>query len=164
MKNETRTPILQRLKESAQRGIDNTVQYAADVATGKKLWEGITTNDGAVDGWIAHGANELTTVFLTGNAAPVYSRSLSPMDTSSPDIAPEQADQAPAQDQAASVQPINEIRTHQQAKAANNQSVTVTDSPAEEMNETMFQSSLGKLVDRIRNMNPAMQQEKELKI
>ena len=65
--------VLQKMAESAK-------QYGKDVITGKKLWEGIKQNDGAVDGWVAHGATELANMLLHGHPAPVYARTLGPAD------------------------------------------------------------------------------------
>lgn len=64
--------------ESVAQGLENSKQYGKDVITGKKAWEGLKENDGALDGWIAHGSTELANMLLHGHPAPVYARTLSP--------------------------------------------------------------------------------------
>lgn len=64
--------------DSAAQGLANAKQYGKDVVSGKKLWEGLKENDGALDGWIAHGSTELANMMLHGHPAPVYARTLSP--------------------------------------------------------------------------------------
>ena len=82
--------------DSMARGAENAKQYGKEVVTGQKLWEGITQNDGALDGWIAHGATELGNMLLHGHPAPVYARTLSPahqqteVETSQDEVQPEQ--------------------------------------------------------------------------
>ena len=64
--------------DAMAQGVENTKQYGKEVVTGQKLWEGLKQNDGALDGWIAHGATELANMMLHGHPAPVYARTLSP--------------------------------------------------------------------------------------
>lgn len=64
--------------DSVAQGIENSKQYGKDVITGKKAWQGLKENDGALDGWIAHGSTELANMLLHGHPAPVYARTLSP--------------------------------------------------------------------------------------
>lgn len=159
MPAQPRTSVIDRLKATARQGMNNTVQYAKDVATGKKLWEGLKQNDGAVDGWIAHGANELATVFLTGHPAPVYTRSMSPPDQDEP---PAMGAVESGPDHDAPSGGAAEIRSHQQAKTATHHEVTVNQNVGEDMQQTFFQSSLGHLMDRVRSLSPAKQPEKEI--
>jgi len=81
------TSLGQRLassvKEAMAQGLDNAKQYGKEVVTGQKLWEGISQNDGALDGWIAHGSTELANMLLHGHPAPVYARTLSPAEQQS---------------------------------------------------------------------------------
>jgi hypothetical protein len=153
--SERHSPLT-RLKAALGQVANATMQYGKDVATGKKLMEGLKQHDGAIDGLISHGANELATVLLTGNPAPVYARSLSPQDQdTSHEIEPMAEGEVAAQ-------PAGEIVTHEQAKAATHHEVTVNQNAGEDMQQTLFQSSLGQLVNRIRSLSPSQEPQREI--
>ncbi|MCA9194635.1 MAG: hypothetical protein KDB03_22845 [Planctomycetales bacterium] len=92
MQNENRRPLAeqldQTLKDRAKEGVRQIVDYGKDVIQGKKLVEGLGQQDGALQGWLAHGSTELVNMMLAGHPAPVYARSFSPADTEgqTPDV------------------------------------------------------------------------------
>lgn len=145
---------LERLTAGLKSMAKSGMEYGKEVVTGKKLVEGLKQNDGAVDGWLSHGANELATVLLTGNPAPVYTRSLAPTDQDQPPAAaPEPGSPEPL---------ATPITSHAQAKDATHHEITVNRDAGEDMQQTLFQSSLGSLVDRVRSLSPQKEPEMEM--
>ena len=117
----------QTLKTSAADGMRQAIQYGKDVATGKKLVEGLSKNDGAFQGWMAHGSTELANMLLHGHPAPVYARSLSPADTEG----------QPSVD-------LQQVADQQIAPQASEKSVGIH-GPQQSHESSPFQSSLTKL-------------------
>ena len=153
---EPRTPVMDRLLSLMGHASKQVMQYGKDVVTGKKLIEGLKQNDGVIDGLISHGANELGTVLLTGQPAPVYTRSMSPQDQDQQleideAVAPERND----------IQ-AGEIVSHAEARQATHHEVTVNQNAGEDMQHTFFQSSLSNVMDRVRSLSPTKQPEMEM--
>lgn len=101
MVDPNRQSVAERLTSAAKGAISNglqqAMQYGKEVATGKKLMEGLSQNDGAFQGWMAHGSTELANMLLHGHPAPVYARSLSPADNEGqPSAEPVQDNEPPA--------------------------------------------------------------------
>jgi len=144
---QPKTSILQRLTGGLMKIATSIMQYGKEVVTGQKLMEGLKQNDGAVDGWLSHGANELATVILTGNPAPVYTRSPLSQDELA-DVSPASVEAEPG-----GLEPLaTAITSHAEARDATHHEVTVNQNAGEDMQQTLFQSSLSNLVDRVRSL------------
>ncbi len=140
MNEEQKPSPLERLQIHMQQGMDSVMQYGKEVVTGQKLIEGLSMNDRAFDGWMAHGSTEVANMLLHGHPAPVYARSLSPLDNSV-------GVQGPEQD--------TEVETTPQQ-------VETSHGPAE--SELSFQSSIGDLMSRLQDMAPSQTPEKEMNL
>ncbi|MEZ6098154.1 MAG: hypothetical protein R3E01_04210 [Pirellulaceae bacterium] len=159
LQKEQKPSAMQRLSDGMGQFGNHVMQYAKEVATGQKLIQGLSQKDGALDGWLSHGANELATVLLTGHPAPVYTRSLSPADQDqSTDLGAEPPQEPLLQ------QPASDIGSHAEAREATHQEVTVNRDAGEDMQQTLFQSSLSNLVDRVRSLSPSREPFREMKL
>lgn len=149
MANPQRRSVVERLteksKEMVNAGMEQALQYGKDVATGKKLMEGLSQNDGAFQGWLAHGSTELANMLLHGHPAPVYARSLSPADTEG------QSSAEPQQE------------TAQEVAAPSRQNETGVHGPQKDpASQHQFRSSVGQLCQECEATRDAPEMQRQM--